>query len=168
MKYSASEIINKLELEKHPEGGFYKETYRGEMNLSREAIDTKYNSDRNVCTAIYFLLTSENFSAFHRINQDEIWYFHTGSAIHLHVISERGDYKSYRVGNDIMNDEQLQVVVRGGDWFAAEVINSDSYSLISCSVAPGFDFADFELANRDKLINQFPQHEALIRSLTRN
>lgn len=166
MRNSINKIINKLKLEPHPEGGFFKETYRSlgeiqEMNLGQE-----YNGKRNYSTCIYFLLTSDNFSALHRIKQDEIWHFYDGSPIRLHVISELGIHMEYIIGRDIEKGETPQFVVSGGCWFAAEVINENSYSLVGCTVAPGFDFKDFELKTREELVSLFPDREEIISKLT--
>ena len=160
------QIIEKLELEPHPEGGYFRETYRSKGDISQENLGTEFNSSRNYSTCIFFLLTSESFSAFHRIKQDEIWHFYDGSPIRLHTISEGGDHNEYVIGKDILNGEQPQLVVNAGDWFAAEVINEDDFSLVGCTVSPGFSFEDFELPARKELISIFPQHKDLITEFT--
>ncbi|NQY05631.1 MAG: cupin domain-containing protein, partial [Flavobacteriaceae bacterium] len=119
------------------------------------------------CTAIYFLLTSENFSAFHRIKQDEIWHFYEGSPLYVHVIDPSGKYTRHEVGLDFANGQTPQLVVPASHWFASSVKDMDSYSLVGCTVAPGFDFDDFELADRQELINKFPNHQDIIKKLTR-
>lgn len=160
------ELITKLELQPHPEGGYFKETYRSEGEINSDSLNPKYIGKRNYSTCIYFLMTSENFSAFHRINQDEIWHFYEGSPIRLHVISKNGDYTAHIIGRNFLKGEVPQLVVPGQHWFAAEVIENYSYSLVGCTVAPGFDFADFELPSRGELVSIFPQHEELINKLT--
>jgi predicted cupin superfamily sugar epimerase len=165
---TAQEIINKFELTEHPEGGFYKETYRSNGIIKNENLTDAFVGDRNYSTSIYFLLTSEKFSAFHKINQDEIWHFYKGTTLKLHVISPNGDYSFVLVGNDIENDEQLQFVVPATYWFAAEVIKENSYAFTGCTVAPGFDFNDFVLPKREELITLFPQHTEIITKLTHN
>ncbi|WP_298236887.1 cupin domain-containing protein [uncultured Algibacter sp.] len=161
------QIVNKLQLAPHPEGGFFKEVYRSKEVINKDSLNSDFSSERNYSTSIYFLLTSNSFSAFHRINQDEIWHFYKGSPIKLHIISQEGDYWNVIIGSNIENDELLQYTVLAKHWFAAEVIKNDNYSLVGCTVAPGFDFKDFELANRSKLISIFPQHENIITKLTR-
>lgn len=161
------EIIAKLDLQPHPEGGFFKETYRSEAEISRDQLGEEYSGNRNYSTSIYFLLTSEDHSNFHRIKQDEIWHFYEGSPIRLHTISEDGVHNSHIIGRDILKDELPQLVVKGGDWFAAEVITKGEFSLVGCTVAPGFSFEDFELPPRNELLEKFPQHHDLITKFTK-
>ncbi|MCX6237447.1 MAG: cupin domain-containing protein [Bacteroidia bacterium] len=161
------QIILKLDLKPHPEGGFFRETYRSAGVISHDSLDHSYKGERNYSTCIYFLLTSEVFSAFHRITQDEIWHFYDGSPIEIHTIAQDGVYAKTVIGPDIDREQVPQFVVPGGSWFAATVINPDDYSLIGCTVSPGFDFRDFELPLRNELISKFPQHEEIIAKLTR-
>lgn len=167
MKEVISSIVTKLNLIPHPEGGFYKETYRSEGIINQQVLPNSFEGDRNYCTGIYFLLTSDNFSAFHRIKQDEMWHFYAGSPLLVHVIYPDGSYKAHEVGMDINNNQFPQLVVPAGCWFASSVKNPNSYSLVGCTVAPGFDFQDFELAKRKTLINNYPQHKNIITALTR-
>lgn len=160
------ELIEKLELQPHPEGGYFKETYRSAGEINKESLGSEYDGKRNYSTCIYFLMTSDNFSSFHKVNQDEIWHFYEGSPIRLHVISEKGGYSEYKIGRNFSKGEVPQLVVPGGYWFAAEVAEKDSYSLVGCTVAPGFDFADFQLPSRSDLVAKYPQHEKLITRLT--
>jgi len=162
-----TQIIKKLELLPHPEGGFFKETYRSGGIISADNLDPIYQGERNYSTCIYFLLTSDTFSAFHKIHQDEIWHFYSGSPIHIHEISNDGVYSKTMLGNHIENGEIPQHVVTGGSWFGATVIRDNDYALVGCTVAPGFDFQDLELAVRDELIVSFPQHKDIITRLTR-
>jgi predicted cupin superfamily sugar epimerase len=113
-------------------------------------------------TSIYFLITNGNFSAFHRIKSDELWSYHYGDALSVHIISPDGNYSLLKIGSNVENGEQLQGVVPAGSWFGSEVIEGGSYSLVGCVVAPGFDFEDFELAEKEKLIAEFPNHKLLI------
>lgn len=160
-------IISKLGLNPHPEGGYYRETFRSEGRIPHKLLKSTYSGDRNYMTAIYFLITSESFSAFHRIHQDEMWHFYKGSAMKLHMISPEGDYKVVRIGSDIKNGDHPQYNVPGGTWFASEVDSEDGYSLLGCTVSPGFDFDDFTMASRKQLCNEFPQHSEIIIKLTR-
>ncbi len=161
-------IIDKLQLQSHPEGGYFRETYRSEDSISQEHLGADFIGDRNYCTGIYFLLTSETFSAFHRINQDEMWHFYKGDALKLHMISPEGHYSNVSIGNNFENDETPQFTVPAKYWFAAEVIGNSAYVLTGCTVSPGFDFKDFEMPTRDELISLFPDHTAIIKRLTRS
>lgn len=161
------ELIQKLDLQPHPEGGYFKEVYRSKGSIAKSYLGDEYSSDRNYATSIYFLLTSDSFSAFHKINQDETWHFYKGDPLVLHIISKEGNYSSTIIGNDIVNGEVPQFTVKGGDWFAAEVKDNGSFSLVGCTVAPGFHFDDFVLPRRDALIELFPQHAKIIQQLTR-
>jgi uncharacterized protein len=160
-------IIRALQLNPHPEGGFFRETYRSMGVISKDELGNKYSGKRNFSTCIYFLLTSENFSAFHRIVQDEAWHFYEGSPLSLHMISPQGEYARVIIGRNFEKGEVPQFVVPGGTWFAAEVASIDSFSLLGCTVAPGFDFEDFEMGRRDELISLFPELNEIIFRLSR-
>ena len=160
-------IIEKLGLLPHPEGGYYKEIYRSKGLIQSESLGPEFSGIRNYATSIYFMLTSDTFSAFHKINQDEIWHFYDGSPIKLHVISESGIHTQHIVGKDIFSDQVPQIVVPANHWFAATVINKNDFSLVGCSVSPGFDFNDFTLPSRKQLTQLFPQHINIITELTR-
>jgi hypothetical protein len=166
MSLEREEIILKLGLQPHPEGGYFRETYRSEGSIIEESLDEQYAGSRNYSTCIYFLLTSERFSAFHRIKQDEIWHFYFGSPIRLHIISEAGLHSEHVIGIDLERGEVPQLVVPGGCWFAAEVFEEDSYSLVGCTVSPGFSFEDFEMKGKDELTALFPKCHNLIERLT--
>ena len=163
---TAKEIINHLDLTAHPEGGYFKETYRSKGEILSENLEKHFDGNRNFCTSIYFLLTSEKFSAFHKINQDEIWHFYQGSCLKLHQISPEGEYSSVLIGNDIPNGEIPQYTVPAHFYFAAEVIEKDSFSFVGCTVSPGFDFRDFKLPSCSELSKEFPNHSTIIDQLT--
>jgi len=163
---NAKEIIEKLGLQEHPEGGYYKETYRSKETIRASELNEKYVGDRHHSTGIYFLLTSDKFSAFHKVNQDEMWHFYKGAPIKLHTLTQEGDYSFVMIGNDFSKGEIPQHVVIGGNWFAAEVLEENAYSLVGCTVSPGFDFADFVLPKRNELINEFPRRSEIITKLT--
>lgn len=160
--------IQKLDLKPHPEGGYYRQTYRAELQLAREALPQQFTGPRPVSTAIYFLLEKDNFSAFHRLQSDELWHFYAGVALLVHVIDAEGRYSLLRLGSDPEADEALQAVVKAGCWFASEVTDCKSFALVGCTVAPGFDFEDFELAQRAELARNYPQHRKIIEKLTRS
>lgn len=166
MSSEINQIVAHLGLSPHPEGGYYKETYRSNQIIPKGSL-TDFSADRNYCTSIYFLLTSENFSAFHRIKQDEIWHFYKGSPLYVHVIYPNGKYVRHEVGMDLSNGQEPQLTVPAGCWFASSVKNENDFSFVGCTVAPGFDFEDFELAEFEVLSNQYPEHKELIKSLTR-
>ena len=168
MTNSINNIIQKLQLEPHPEGGYYRQTYRSKDEIQSENLGKEYQGSRSFSTCIYFLLTSDNFSAFHRIKQDEIWHFYDGSPILLHIISKSGVHTSHLIGRDLENGEVPQFIVEGGNWFGAEVVNKDSYSLVGCTVSPGFSFEDFELKPKKELINLFPENIEIISRLSRD
>jgi predicted cupin superfamily sugar epimerase len=161
------DLIAALNLQPHPEGGWYRETYRATETIAPAGLPERFVGPRSVATAIYFLLTSESFSALHRIRSDEQWHFYSGSPLTVHVIHPDGRYAPIKLGQDLALGETFQAVVPHGCWFGATVDAPGSYALVGCSVAPGFDFADFEMADGDLLSKEFPQHKALIRQLTR-
>ncbi|MCP9290823.1 cupin domain-containing protein [Gracilimonas sediminicola] len=160
-------LITRFDLKEHPEGGYFKETYRSEGVIPETVFPEVFEGSRNYCTGIYFLLTSDAFSAFHRIRQDEMWHFYQGSPLTIHMISPHGDYSKQVVGLDFDNGELPQFTVPKEYWFAAEVNQPDSYSFVGCTVSPGFDFRDFELAAEESLSRKFSKHKDLISRLTR-
>jgi len=164
MIFSASYFIDKLNLQLHPEGGYFSETYRSDESVSASALPTRFSGDRNLSTSIYFLLEGDQYSAFHRICSDEIWHFYYGIPLLVYVIHPDGILDIMKIGNDPENGSLFQGVVKAGCWFASRPINQHGFSLVGCTVSPGFDFRDFELADAN-LINEFPQHADLINSL---
>jgi uncharacterized protein len=162
------EIIINLRLSPHPEGGFYRETYRSADEIEQDDLYEEFNGRRSFSTCIYFLLTSDTFSAFHKIRQDEIWHFYDGSPLRLHMISDKGIYSDVIIGREFSKGQIPQFVIPAGTWFAAEVLNENDHTLLGCTVSPGFDFQDFTLAHRNDLIKSFPQHAELITQLTRS
>ncbi|HRP93938.1 MAG TPA: cupin domain-containing protein, partial [Ignavibacteriaceae bacterium] len=156
--------IDKLELKKHPEGGYYREIYRSAEMFSIDP--PKKNLKRNVSTSIYFLLDGSQVSKFHRLKSDELWHFYDGSSIKIYVIDESGKLDEITLGRKTEDGEVFQTVIKKNNWFAAEVINKKSFALIGCTVSPGFDFSDFELADVEYLLKNFPDHKRLIQKLT--
>ena len=149
------------------EGGSFKEVYRSEIKLQRETLPIAFNGDRNISTSIYFLLELGQFSAFHRIASDEQWHFYYGGTLVVFEIKTDGVLIEHSLGNDPAKaGDSFQCVIKAGSWFASRPANDTAYSLVGCTVAPGFDFAEFKLAKRDELIKQFPQHADLITELT--
>ncbi len=146
---TADSIIEQLQLIPHPEGGYYKRTY---------------TANNQAFSAILYLMLQDNFSAFHKINADEQWNWYLGDAISIHEIDARGSYKKTILSN---NNMQFQHVVSAGNWFAAECMGEHGFALCGCTVVPEFQFDFFELANRQQLSEQFPQHTEIIQKLTR-
>jgi uncharacterized protein len=163
----AEALISFYGLQPHPEGGYYKESYRSEEPIPGDSLPGRFDGDRSFSTAIYFLLNGDNFSAFHRIKSDELWHFYSGIALNIYVIDRDGELEVTRLGNNIGNGEVFQAVVPAGCWFASEPSGKNGFSFVGCTVAPGFDFRDFELANRSDLTTTFPQHASLINRLCR-
>lgn len=165
--FTAEDWIHHLGLSPHPEGGFFRETYRAEGIIPAQALPTHFvGGERCYGTAIYFLLKSGQFSALHRIQSDEVWHFYAGSGLTVAAISPEGTRTDLLLGADLTQGHQFQAWVPAGSWFGAFVNESDSYALVGCTVAPGFDFRDFEMGQRNTLLAQFPQHRDLILNLT--
>lgn len=164
------ELIRKwtesLNLRKHPEGGSYAEIYRSPGIISAGELKKSHFDKRCYMTSIYFMLEAGEVSKLHRLKSDEIWYFHAGSAVTIHQILPDQTYQALKLGSDLEAGQQFQHVVTAGTWFGATVDDREKPALVGCAVAPGFDFADFEMAERDALLKQFPQHRSLIEQLT--
>jgi predicted cupin superfamily sugar epimerase len=164
---NANEWIQALQLERHPEGGWYREVYRDDESIPHHGLPSRFSGERSFSTAIYFLLTGTDFGALHRLKQDEIWHAYAGTSLTIHTIDPEGHYETITLGRDIRAGEHLMVVVKGGWLFGETVDDPDSYALVGCTVAPGFDFADFEMPSRSELVEQYPQHRKIIEQLTR-
>jgi predicted cupin superfamily sugar epimerase len=167
MKYDTDYWVKYLDLLPHPEGGYYKETFRSLEQIPPAGLPARFNGSRSLYTAIYFLLEQGNFSAFHRIQSDECWHFYAGDALLVHVLHTDGRYECIQLGNQPDKGEQFQAMVPAGAWFASETAPRGVYSLVGCTVAPGFDFADFELADAAGLSAQYPENASLIQRLCR-
>jgi predicted cupin superfamily sugar epimerase len=159
--------IEKLRLVPHPEGGYYRQTYRSELTIEKAALPAAFGGSRAASTAIYFLLEGENFSAFHRLQSDEVWHFYAGEPLVVHALERGGECSRILLGRSPAGGQVLQAVVRAGCWFASHVADWKSFTLVGCTVAPGFDFEDFEMGKREELVARYPQHGELIRRLTR-
>ena len=164
---TAQECIRLLNLTRHPEGGYFRETYRSVETIPHAALPRRFTGDRAFATAIYFLLEAGDFSAFHRLRQDEMWHHYLGSPLLIHVIDEKGAYRVFCLGCDLERGERPQTIVPAGCFFAASVADDTGFALVGCTVAPGFDFADFEMPSRTELIHAFPQHADRIARLSR-
>lgn len=151
------ELVKTLDLIPHPEGGFYRETYRSE----------EMKGKRNLMSCIYFLLSSNDVSHFHRIKSDEMWFFHGGSPLIVHVLDAFGHHE-YVLGNDLPKGILPQFLVPKNTIFGSTVLENNSYSLVSCVVSPGFDFSDFELFKQDELMEIYPESKSIIEKLALN
>jgi uncharacterized protein len=153
--------IQHLKLEPHPEGGFFKEVFRSNISVNREELPVGYKSVRRLATSIYYLLRSEDISKMHRLKSDELWYFHFGSPLKVISIDQEGKKHSKILGPNPEKAEFFYMHIPAGSIFAAEVTEPDTYSLISCVVAPGFEFDDFEMFSKDDLLQAYPKHADL-------
>jgi predicted cupin superfamily sugar epimerase len=161
------DLISFYGLLPHPEGGFYKRTYAADQVISKDCLGDEFVGERLISTAIYYLLTPGTFSAFHRIKSDELWHFYKGTSLYIHVIHPTGNYEILKLGDNLLNGESFQHLVKAGSWFASVPSKPHGYTFVGCTVSPGFDFNDFELADREMLSSAFPQHELIIKKFTR-
>jgi predicted cupin superfamily sugar epimerase len=166
MNANAKYWFEKLQMEPHPEGGYFRQTYRADLILPQQSLPG-FAGARAASTAIYFLLEDRNFSAFHRLKSDEVWHFYAGAALDVHVLDAEGKHAVISLGTDLEAAQLPQAVVRAGCWFGSHVQHWTGWALVGCTVAPGFDFADFELGKREELEKDFPQHREIVRKLTR-
>jgi len=164
--YNAEYWINHLQLTKHIEGGWYNEVYRSTLVLNKQQLPASFSGERNSCTHIYFLLQKHGFSAFHRIKSDELWHFYAGDTLIVYEIDSSGKLIEHLLGHELEKGQSLFCVINAGNWFASRSAPGSEYALVGCTVAPGFDFEDFELADRKSLSNVYPQHADLINQLT--
>lgn len=153
--------IDHLNLQPHPEGGYYKEIFRSTNEVTRAGATI----EKQACTSIYYLLEGRDFSGFHRLASDELWYFHKGAPLHIHVINHEGTHTTIELSDNSTGN--LQAVIPPNTWFAAQIPSANGFALVSCAVAPGFDFAEFEMAKKDELLTQYPQHRELLDRLCR-
>jgi predicted cupin superfamily sugar epimerase len=153
--------IKHLNLQPHPEGGWYREVFRSDKQVTR----LNEQAAKQACTSIYYLLENDDFSGFHRIASDELWYFHKGAPLLIHSIDENGVYMAHELSDTPTGS--LSVAIKAGLWFASEIPSKAGFALVSCAVAPGFEFSEFEMAEKERLIKRYPQHAALLTRLCR-
>jgi predicted cupin superfamily sugar epimerase len=164
----ADDIIKKLGLKPHPtEGGYFLETYRSGDIIKKDALRGRYKVDKSAGTAIYYLLTSDSHSAMHRLKTDEIFHFYLGDPVTILLLYPDGSSKLITMGQKISNLEQMQAVIPRDTWIGAFLNEGGEYALMGTTMAPGFDYEDFELGKTDELIKQYPDREELIRRLTK-
>ncbi len=153
------ELVRRLGLVPHPEGGFYKEMYRAALRVETP------RGTRSAGTAIYYLLPRGTFAAWHRVTSDEVWHFYDGHPLSLHLVGGDGRLETVVLGRDVARGEQPQVVVHAGVLQAA--VPRGEYTLVGCTVSPGFDFADWEMPSAESLAARYPEHAELMRQLSR-
>jgi len=162
----ANFYIEKLNLIPHPEGGYFREVYRSD-ELLKNGLPNRYKGSRAFSTSIYFLLKGNQKSLLHKLKSDEVWHFYDGSSVKLYTIDSEGKVLQRLLGKNIDAGESMQLVIKKGYWFCADLSDENSFSLFGCTVAPGFDFSDFELGKRKELMQLYPQHEELIKRFTK-
>ena len=165
---TAAQWIDKLQLQPHPEGGYYREIYRSEELIAADALPSRYTGSRPFVSLIHFLLKDEQVSKFHRLKSDEIWHFYTGTPVALQLLDNTSGHREVILGADTSEGHTFQTIIRRDTWFGAFMKNTDTsaFALLGCAVAPGFTFDDFELAEREHLLSRFPQYSHLIHRLT--
>lgn len=154
--------VSKLGLSPHPEGGYYKSTFESDENITDNELSVSFEDRRKLYTSIYFLLTSDEVSHFHRLKSDELWYYHGGSSLSIHVINENGVYQEIKLGMNLDDGDVPQVLVKKNSIFGSSVSDMDMCSLVGCMVSPGFEFRDFELFTQEELLEKYPQHQEII------
>lgn len=164
---TVEQLIQQYNLQPHPEGGWYKETYKSSEYIAANALPERFNGSRTFSTAIYFLLEQKNFSAFHRIKSDECWHFYAGDPLLVYVIQASGTLDIIHLGNDIKKGQVFQHMVPANCWFASRPAPGSNFCFVGCTVAPGFDFNDFELADANTLSLLYPQYKNFIKKLCR-
>jgi len=158
-------LIRRFGLLPHPEGGFFSETYRASALVRRDG-EAQGEGTRAASTAIYYLLSDGAYSTWHRIRSDEVWHFYAGAPLEVHSIDDAGVLTTHRLGNALEHaDTVFQAVVPKGHWFAARCRDPSAYAFVGCTVAPGFEFSEFEIADTAALAARYPQHRALIEQL---
>ncbi len=162
-----SDLITHYHLQPHPEGGWYAQSYRSTEIIPAAALPDRFGGDRVFSTAIYFLLEQGNFSAFHRIKSDECWHFYQGDPLEVFVIGTDRQLTIVTLGQDSSRGQLFQYVVPANCWFASRPAKESKFCFVGCTVAPGFDFADFELANQTNLCSEYPEYSELILELCR-
>jgi uncharacterized protein len=164
---TADELIARLNLQPHPkEGGYFRETYRSAETFPASSLPERYGGDRSASTAIYYLLTPPTFSALHRLKTDEVFHFYLGSPVRMLQLFPDGTGRTVVLGPDLLAGQQVQVVVPAGVWQGSLLEPGGNFALLGCTVAPGFDYADYEAASRAELLQRYPEHAELIRRLT--
>lgn len=162
----ADYYIQKLNLTEHVEGGAFKEIYRSSGIIPHAILGSVFGGDRNTSTAIYFLLKHGQISAMHKIASDELWHFYDGASLCIYEITAQGELQKHRLGKNLEEGESFTCLIKAGSWFGSRCEIVGGFSLVGCTVAPGFDFKDFVLAERTELCNRYTQYADIINELT--
>jgi len=162
-----SQLIQQYNLQPHPEGGWYCQTYKSSEQIAAGSLPERFGANRSFSTAIYFLLGQGNFSAFHRIKSDECWHFYAGDPLLIFIIEQNGELKIISLGNDVEKSQTFQYIVPANCWFASRPAPGSEFCFVGCTVSPGFEFEDFELANGAELSAIYPRHKRIIEQLCR-
>jgi uncharacterized protein len=163
---NAETIIQKLDLQPHPEGGWYRETYRCDEGVAADAISGRYGADKTHSTAIYFLITADNCSRMHRLQSDEIFHFYCGDPVKILRLYPDGQGDRQILGADLAAGQHPQCVVPRNVWQGLSVLPGEGWTLLGTTVSPGFDFADIEYGSRNALLTQYPGYRQDIIDLT--
>jgi predicted cupin superfamily sugar epimerase len=166
MNRKAGQLIESLGLRPHPEGGYFRETWRSNLTATLQSGHGGPEGSRSIGTAIYYLLSGDEVSRLHRLKADEVWHLYSGGPLTLHLLDDRSGCRSLQLGDHTAEGPVFQTTVPAGCWFGASLPVADSFALAGCTLAPGYDHADFELGDRTHLLRQFPDHEKIIRLLT--
>ncbi|MFZ0927846.1 MAG: cupin domain-containing protein [Syntrophobacteraceae bacterium] len=164
---SADFWIEKLNLAEHPEGGWFAPAFRALEQIGREGLPDRFTGNRAIVSSIYYLLKKGQFSAFHRLKSVEIWSFFEGDPLTIHLIEPHGGLVEKRLGRNFDNGESFHAVMEAGNWFGAEQQGPGEFTLVGCTVAPGFEYEDMEIAGRAQLLAMYPQHQEIIEKLTK-
>ena len=165
---NVQQIIDRLQLVPLTiEGGYFRETYRSTLTVPASALPNTYAGDRNASTCIYYLITPDTFSAIHRVKSDEIFHFYAGDAVEMLQLWPGGEARVVTIHNDLTDGHEPQVVLPAGVWQGCRLVRGGAWALMGCTVAPGFDYADFELADRAAMLALAPEHAELIEALTK-
>lgn len=162
---NAASLIDYFGMKPHPEGGFYVQTYKSAGSFSQTALSEVWKN-HVFSTGILFLLNSGSYSHLHRLRQDEMWHFYLGGPLRLAMLHPDGRSQEIILGTDVLHGQQVQYVVPAGTWFGATHCSGSSFALVGCTVAPGFEFTDFELAQREQLLAHYPAAYAMITEFT--
>jgi len=163
----AEELIHFFNLQPHQEGGWYRKTYKASEKIKKDALPERFSGDRFFSTAIYYLLEKGNFSAFHKIKSDECWHFYDGDPLEIFMLEPGGKLKKVLLGKSFEAGQVFQFVVPAGCWFASCPAAGSEYCFAGCTVSPGFEFEDFELADAKELVEIYPKHKKLIEEMCR-
>ncbi|MGA2171569.1 MAG: cupin domain-containing protein [Sedimentisphaerales bacterium] len=164
---TAEQIIEFFKMKPLPdEGGWFVETYRAAEQIKKAALPAGLSGDRNISTAILYLLTANTVSLLHRLKSDEIFHFYLGNPVTMLQLYPDGRSEIITLGQDILNGQKVQVIIPKGAWQGAFIKDGGRFALMGCTVAPGFDYADYEQADRIQLVSKYPKHKEMITRLT--